>query len=250
MTAIEVEDVLLAAAEVTIEAGAELNRPRVSILAYTGGIMRVPGWGDIVIDLAGLDVSGAVAVLSDHDSTRRGVVGHGRAQVIDGKLMVTGTVSATTEAAREVTESAKGGYPWQASVGTEVLEQRRVAAGETVAVNGRSIKAPAGGFTLVTRGRLREVSIVGIGCDSATSVAIVAAKRQESDMETGTVLEQEVVEQTPQETAETKRVDGIKRICGARHADRRQHARGGAGHRNRRWLLTGVLECGDCGHRL
>jgi len=29
----------------------------------------------------------------------------------------------------------------------------------------------------------------------------------------------------------------------------RVRARGGAGHRNRRWLLTGVLVCGDCGHR-
>ncbi len=30
---------------------------------------------------------------------------------------------------------------------------------------------------------------------------------------------------------------------------KRRRAVGGAGHRNRRWLLTGVLECGDCGHR-
>ncbi|HRX83500.1 MAG TPA: recombinase family protein [Phycisphaerae bacterium] len=31
-------------------------------------------------------------------------------------------------------------------------------------------------------------------------------------------------------------------------ANRRQ-ARGAAGHRNRRWLLTGVLVCGECGHK-
>ena len=30
---------------------------------------------------------------------------------------------------------------------------------------------------------------------------------------------------------------------------KRRGARGGAGHLNRRWLLTGVLECGDCGHK-
>ncbi len=29
----------------------------------------------------------------------------------------------------------------------------------------------------------------------------------------------------------------------------RRRARGGAGHCNRRWLLTGVLVCGDCGHK-
>ena len=30
---------------------------------------------------------------------------------------------------------------------------------------------------------------------------------------------------------------------------KRRRACGGAGHRNRRWLLTSVLECGDCGHK-
>ncbi len=29
----------------------------------------------------------------------------------------------------------------------------------------------------------------------------------------------------------------------------RRRARGGAGHTNRRWLLTGVLVCGECGHK-
>jgi hypothetical protein len=216
MTAIETEDVLLAAAEVTVEAGAESNRPRVTILAYTGGIMRVPGWGDIVIDFAGLDLSAAVAILSDHDSTRRGVVGHGRAQVVGGKLVVTGTVSATTQAAKEVVDAAKNGFPWQASVGTEVLEQRRIAAGETVAVNGRSIKAPAGGFVLVTKGRLREVSIVGIGCDPATSVAIAAARKQEQGMTTEAVVEQEVVEQSQEQVVEAGRVAAIKKVCTGR----------------------------------
>jgi len=37
--------------------------PRVSILAYTGGIMKVPGWGNTVIDLASLDATDGVAIL-------------------------------------------------------------------------------------------------------------------------------------------------------------------------------------------
>ncbi len=32
-------------------------------------------------------------------------------------------------------------------------------------------------------------------------------------------------------------------------AKNRRNAKGGSGHRDRRWLLTGVLECGDCGHK-
>jgi len=35
-----------------------------------------------------------------------------------------------------------------------------LAAGQTIAANGQSLTAPAGGLTLIARGRLREVSIV------------------------------------------------------------------------------------------
>ncbi len=83
--------------DLLLEAAVDMGKlPRVSILAYSGGIMKVPGWGNIVIDLSNLDASGGVAILSDHDSTRRGVVGHGSAQVRDNRLIVTGLVDGTT----------------------------------------------------------------------------------------------------------------------------------------------------------
>jgi len=60
--------------DLLLQAAVDMRKlPAGSILAYSGGIMRVPGGGPIVIDLANLDVSGGVAILSDHDSTRRGV---------------------------------------------------------------------------------------------------------------------------------------------------------------------------------
>ncbi len=44
------------------------DKPTVSILAYTGGVMKVPGWGNIVIDLSNLDASGGVTNLTaTHD---------------------------------------------------------------------------------------------------------------------------------------------------------------------------------------
>lgn len=120
-----------------LEAAVDVRKvPAVTIIAYNGGVMSVPVWGPVVIDLAGLDLAGSVALLSDHDSTRRGIVGHGRAQVRDGRLVVTGTISSTGEAAREIVDASKNGFPWQASVGVEILERRRVDAGQTVAVNG------------------------------------------------------------------------------------------------------------------
>ncbi|MEX0718639.1 MAG: hypothetical protein WD066_18745 [Planctomycetaceae bacterium] len=48
------DELPLPAAEVEIQAaGGKL--PTVSIVAYSGGLMNVPGWGSLVIDLAGLD---------------------------------------------------------------------------------------------------------------------------------------------------------------------------------------------------
>ncbi len=196
-----------------LEAAVDMRRlPSVAIVAYTGGIMRVPGWGDVVIDLAGLDASGGVAILSDHDSSRRGVVGHGQAEVREHRLVVTGSISATTAAAREIVDASKNGFPWQASVGVEVLERRALRAGQRAAVNGREIEAPAGGLVLVTKGRLREVSVVGIGCDGGTAVSIAASRNKEETVEAQV---QDV--QGREQTDEGRRVANIAAICGERH---------------------------------
>jgi hypothetical protein len=57
------EPLVLAAEGVTL--GGKL--PTVEIIAYSGGVMAVPGWGDVVIDLAGLDAAaGQVAILRLH----------------------------------------------------------------------------------------------------------------------------------------------------------------------------------------
>ena len=215
MTVATADNLVLAARDVRVEGG-QKRRPRVNILAYTGGIMRVPGWDDIVIDLAGLDASGSVAILSDHDSSRRGVVGHGQAEVTGNWLTVTGTISATGQAAREIVDAAENGFPWQASVGVEVLERRPVRAGQRVEVNGGSVEAPAGGFMLVTKGRLREVSVVGIGCDGGTAVSIAAARNKEKSMD-AQVQDTEVQGQDGVETEEATRVANIASICGTKY---------------------------------
>ena len=49
-------------------------------------------------------------------------------------------------------------------------------------VNGRLVKAPASGFTLIKAGVLREVSIVAIGADANTSVTIAATNAKENIM--------------------------------------------------------------------
>ena len=224
----EATDVAAAPAELALLASLDGRKlPRVEIVAYTGGVMNVPGWGDVAIELAGLELPGTVPIVSDHDSTRRGIVGHGRATVRGGRLLVAGSISAGTQAAREIVEAAKNGFPWQASVAAEVLERRQVPAGQTVAANGQSLTAPAGGLTLIARGRLREVSIVGIGCDSATSVAIAASRtsKEQTNMDVHTTdtntpaTDAAGLEAARLEAAEAARVESIRRICAGRHAE-------------------------------
>lgn len=184
MTAVATDSILLASASVTVEARDGGSKPAsVSILAYSGGLMTVGSWGPIAIDLAGLDIpKGQIGILADHDSSLRGVVGHGTAEVRDNALVVAGSIPPVTDVARQVIELAKGGFDLQASVGVEPIEHVRVRAGETVGVNGRILTAPIGGMTLVKRGRLREVSVVALACDPSTRVAVAASgyRRAES----------------------------------------------------------------------
>ncbi len=210
------DELLLSAAEVEIQATGK--SPSVSIVAYTGGLMVVPGWGPVAIELGGIDASAEqVSILADHNASLAGIVGHGKAVVANGKLLVQGTITPSTDAARQVVDLAKGGFRFQASVGVAPLEYDRVRAGELVEVNGRAVKAPASGFTLVRAGVLREVSIVAIGADAGTSVSIAATRNQEKGMST---TETTTAEQIRADAlAESNRINGIRRACGGRHSN-------------------------------
>lgn len=211
------DELLLAAAEVDVQAAAD-TPPAVSIVAYTGGLMNVPGWGSVAIDLAGIDASAEqVGILADHNSTLSGIIGHGKAVVSNGRLLVQGTITPSTDAARQVIELARSGFKFQASVGVAPSDYQRVRAGELIEVNGRALKAPASGFTLVRASVLREVSIVAIGADAGTSVAIAANGRKKS-METESTSS--TAEQVRADAlAETKRIAAVRRVCGGRFGD-------------------------------
>ena len=101
---------LFAASEVEIVAASKV--PTVNIVAYTGGLMSVSGWGPIVVDLKGIDASAEqIGILADHDASLKGIVGHGRAFVANGRLMVQGSLTPSTEASKQIIDLARGGFP-------------------------------------------------------------------------------------------------------------------------------------------
>jgi len=160
-------------AAVPVMAGdAQAARPRrFHMDAYTGGALAIAGWRfPVVVDLTGLTVRGGAKVYLDHDRGAR--VGHiDGIQVEHGGLRVSGVISSTTQAAREVVADADNGYPWQASIGAGVREVEFVAEGKTVTVNGREFAGPV---NVARRAALQEVSFVGNGADDATSASIAA----------------------------------------------------------------------------
>ena len=166
----------------TADIRAQAGKPRrLSICGYTGNVMRVSGYGPIVVDLRGCELPSSCTVLADHDSTIGGVVGSAVPQVQNGQLLFAATC-AKTEAAESVLSILESGVQLQASIGCEPIETQTIRDGETVSVNGRKITADATGFALITKSRLREITICPLGADAETSVAIAARKSKGKSM--------------------------------------------------------------------
>lgn len=214
-------DLIIGPGEVELTAAGEgkKKRPRVSMLAYSGGVMTVPGWGAVVIDLDGLNISGQVVFLSGHKNDLGEIIGHGRAQVHGNALYVEGVLTEATPAGRQTLALAREGVELRASVGVEPRRTRKVRAGDTVQVNGRTLKAEGGSFTLIEKGRLREVSVVAVGADAETQVSIAAraARRRTMADETEVVEGQEEIEQVRASAAakagEEARIATIHNLC-------------------------------------
>lgn len=145
-----------------------------SMLAYTGGSMMLPGFEShpSVVDLAGVTIAaGNLPVLLDHRGQLR--VGHTTSVVNDGKqITATGIVSGTSPAAREVVQTSVNEFPWQASIGGEILETEFLHDGQTATVNGQAVQGPA---YIHRKTILREISFVPLGADRGTAAKIAAA---------------------------------------------------------------------------
>ena len=155
------------------EADGKPRLPRFSMVAYTGGLMRIAGWRHpVVVDLGGLEIpSPSRPIRFGHDMASG--VGHTNSiRVEEGKLLATGVVSRDTPAAREIVVSAANGFPWQASIGAAVEEFEFVKAQQKAIVNGREFTGP---LNVIRKSLLGEISFVDLGADGQTSASVVAA---------------------------------------------------------------------------
>jgi hypothetical protein len=154
------------------EEGKAPKRPTFDIDAYSGGPLRLWGFGKpVVIDLSGLRSRAKIPVLLDHDSSQ--IVGQAN-EVNIGRdsIRLSGVVTGSDAPAQKVIDHAKGGLEWQASVGVSIDRLESIDGKTDVNVNGRAMTGP---LFVVRAGRLGEVSFVAIGADESASARVAAS---------------------------------------------------------------------------
>jgi hypothetical protein len=165
------------ALELLAGAAASGDKPalkRFKITAYTGGPMNVGYGAPVVVDLAGMEVPHQnIPILRDHDHSQ--IVAHADSvEKTPQRLKLAGVMSGVGPAAQEVVALAANGFPWQASIGASVQKMERIADGESVTVNGKSVDGPA----YVARNTvLGETSFVAMGADCHTSGTVTGRFR-------------------------------------------------------------------------
>ncbi|NBV46794.1 MAG: hypothetical protein EBR86_14435 [Planctomycetia bacterium] len=160
-------------AELRIEAADGPKSPTFAIEAYSGAAIR-QWWSatPMVVDLAVLEAEQALPILYGHNSWEPdAVLGQSTAVVNNGKaLSLSGDLYGEGPIAEKVLARSRKGHKWQASIGADVISTRQIEQGQAVTVNGREFTGPL----RVVRAKIREVSIVVLGADAATSAAIAA----------------------------------------------------------------------------
>lgn len=179
--------------EIQAVAGDDKKPPTFSTTAYTGKAIRLSNFDDpVIIDLEGARFDKKkTPLIQDHKTELR--IGHttedvivpaGQSKEFKGGVLkgpviaAAGLVSSGMGVAGGFVADAKNGFPFQTSVGAEIVRAYFVPAGEKVKVNGKQWKGP---LNVVAESLIRELSVTVLGADSDTSS--IAANTKLSDTE-------------------------------------------------------------------
>lgn len=151
------------------KAGGTAKTPAVQIEAYNGGPMSIAGFNvPVLVDVLGIvDYGRPIPILRDHDSKR--VVGHGKAFAESNTIRLTGVLSVDNKDSKEIIDSARKGFPWQASIGCQPIQVQPLEEYESAHVNGATRYGP---LLIVREGQLKEVSVVSLGADQSAKTHV------------------------------------------------------------------------------
>jgi phage major head subunit gpT-like protein len=189
-------------ATIDLQAADSDRPPRVKGLAYSGSLMPLP-WGMVVVDLAGMVLPETLPLCADHDpSLADGLIGSAVPTVRNQQLFVEGNLIRTAPQTQRILDAIRAGVSLQMSIGAESIERQYLQPGDKITVNGKTQTVPAEGAYLVTKSKLREVSIVSLGADSSTNVSVAASKGKQIMPENNDII-----------TSERSRVATINATC-------------------------------------
>lgn len=164
-----------------LRAAADKPAPVVEILGNAGGRMMLGGepW---VIDLKGTITNrgkpGVVPILYAHDWDVQ--LGHSeKIETTANGIKLEGLADVPSERAFQWTESARTGFPWQASLGFVVTNFDEIKDGESVEINGRKEEGP---LKVAREIEVWEVSVVTFGADGGTSTRVVKGERMKEEI--------------------------------------------------------------------
>ena len=217
------------ASDEAVKAGeASPSLPRFSMVAYTGGSMRLAEWKyPVVVDLAGMAIpSQNRPIRVGHNIDR--LVGHTHAIAQDaGRLVASGVLSIPGPDTDRVVAGSRNGFPWQASIGARVDQFEFAKDGQVATANGREFAGPV---VIVRKSTLGEISFVDLGADGNTSASVAATAQESSTMttETSTTCNLDTPALDASETVqslrnaaagEIKRIAAIRRIFAGQHTE-------------------------------
>lgn len=148
---------------------------------YAGGMMRVSGWGNMVVDLAGMRLPERLTLLADHNNSVGAVAGSAIPTKTTKKLTIAGTLS-NNATGKEVAALLADNVKLQMSIGSDIVKATFIDAGKKIQANGRTFTAPAGGMYHVTSSVLKEGTITPLAADENTSIEIAARRGGSNSM--------------------------------------------------------------------
>lgn len=191
-----------ASLDIMASEGDDDSLPKILLKANSGIPMRLDGFFDpVIIDLDGAKFDRKVTpIIADHDPSRR--IGHtirqsiipvGKAakygsEEIQGPMIVAmGVQSSTMGIAQGIIADAKAGFPFQVSVGADIVpgEAYFVPEGEKAKINGKTWKGP---LIVAKKTIIRELTIAVLGADQGTSATLAASARPTIKLKTREVI--------------------------------------------------------------
>lgn len=160
----------------------EEKKPKLKMVAYSGGIIKNHWyWGDLVLDLSGINFSKKFPILENHDTDKK--IAFTSSPILDnGKLEINPdkTQFVDTEVSAEFQKLSAKGFPYQSSVYANPMSIERLSEDASAEVNGLTLKGPG---TVFRKWELKEASACVFGWDSETNATAFSKEEVEIDMD-------------------------------------------------------------------